>query len=37
MNKVYPLELTEENEEIHEENEQIDRPRRKAAIIADLK
>ena len=37
MNKVYPLELVEENEEIRKEDEQRDRPRRKAKIIADLK
>ena len=36
-NKVYPLELVEENEEIRKEDEQRDRPRRQAAIIADLK
>ena len=37
VNKVYPLELAEENEEIRKENEQRDRPCRQAAIIADLK
>ena len=37
VNKLYPLELVEENEEIRKENEQKDRPRRQAAIIADLK
>ena len=36
-NKVYPLELVEENEEIRKEDEQRDRPRRQATIIADLK
>ena len=37
VNKVYPLELAEENEEICKEDEQRNRPPRKAAIIADLK
>ena len=37
VNKVYPLELVEENEEIRKEDEQRDRPRRQAAITADLK
>ena len=37
VNKVYPLELVAENDEIRKENEQRDRPRRQAAIIADLK
>ena len=37
VNKLYPLELVEENEEIRKENEQKDRPRRQATIIADLK
>ena len=37
VNKVYPLELVEENEEIHNEDEQRNIPRRQAAIIADLK
>ena len=37
VNKVYPLELVEENEEIRKENEQRDRSRRQATIIADLK
>ena len=37
MNKVYPLELVAENDEIRKENEQRDRPRRQAAIIVDLK
>ena len=36
VNKVYPLELVEENDEIRKENEQRDRPRRQAA-KADLK
>ena len=36
VNKVYPLELVTENDEIRKENEQRDRPRRQAAIIADL-
>ena len=34
VNKVYPL---EENEEIRRKDEQRNRPRRQAAIIADLK
>ena len=37
VNKVYPLELVEENEEISKKDEQRNRPRRQAAIIADLK
>ena len=37
VNKVYPLELVEENEEICKEKEQRDTPRREAEIIADLK
>ena len=37
VNKVYTLELVEENEEIRKEDEQRDRPRRQAAITADLK
>ena len=37
VNKVYPLELVEENEEIRKEDEQRDRPRRQAAVTADLK
>ena len=37
VNKVYPLELVEENEEIRKKDEQRNRPRRQAAIIADLK
>ena len=37
VNKVYLLELVEENEEIRKEDEQRNRPRRQAAIIADLK
>ena len=37
VNKVYPLELVEENEEICKEEEQRDTPRREAEIIADLK
>ena len=37
VNKVYPLELVEENEEIRNEDEQRNIPSRKAAIIADLK
>ena len=37
VNKVYPLELVAENDKISKENEQKDRPRRQAAIIADLK
>ena len=37
VNKVYPLELVEENEEIRKEDEQRDRPRRQATIMADLK
>ena len=37
VNKVYPLELVEENEEISKKDEQRSRPRRQAAIIADLK
>ena len=37
VNKVYPLELVEKNEEIRKEDEQRNRPPRKAAIIADLK
>ena len=32
VNKVYPLELVEENEEICKEMEQRNRPRRQAAI-----
>ena len=36
VNKVCPLELIKENDEICKENEQRDRPRRQAAIIADL-
>ena len=36
VNKVYPLELVKENNEICKENEQRDRPRRQAAVIADL-
>ena len=36
VNKVYPLELVEQNDEIRKENEQRDRPRRQAA-KADLK
>ena len=37
VNKVYLLELVEENEEIRKKDEQRNRPRRQAAIIADLK
>ena len=37
VNKVYPLELVEENKEIRKEDEQRDRPRRQAAVTADLK
>ena len=37
VNKVYPLELVEENEEISKKDEQRNRQRRQAAIIADLK
>ena len=37
VNKVYPLELVEENEEIRKEDEHRDRPRRQAAVTADLK
>ena len=37
MNKLYPLELVADNDEIRKENEQRDRPRRQATIIADLK
>ena len=37
VNKVYPLELVEENEEISKEDEQRNKPPRPAAIIADLK
>ena len=37
VNKVYPLELVAKNDELRKENEQRDRPRRQAAIIADLK
>ena len=37
VNKVYPLELVEENEEICKKDEQRNRPRRQASIIADLK
>ena len=37
VNKVYLLKLIEENEEVHKENEQRDRPGRQTAIIADLK
>ena len=37
VNKIYPLELVEENEKIRKQDEQRDRPRRQAAIIADLK
>ena len=37
VNKVYPLELVEENKEIHKEDEHRNRPCRKAAILADLK
>ena len=37
VNKVYPLELVEENEEIRKKDEQRDRPRRQAAVTADLK
>ena len=37
VNKVYPLEVVEESEETLKENEQRDRPRRQAAIIADLR
>ena len=37
VNKVYPLELVEENEEIRKEDEQRNRLRRQASIIADLK
>ena len=37
VNKVYPLELVEESEEIRKEDEQRNRPRRQEAIIANLK
>ena len=37
VNKVYPLELVEENEEISKEKKQRDTPPRETAIIADLK
>ena len=37
VNKAYRLELAADSDEIRKENEQRDRPRRQAAIIADLK
>ena len=37
VNKVYPLELVEENEEIRKKDEQRNRLLRQTAIIADLK
>ena len=37
MNKVYLLELVEENNKIHKEKEQADRPGRQAVVITDLK
>ena len=37
VNKVYPLELVAENDELRKENEQRDRPCTQAAIIADMK
>ena len=36
VNKVYPIELVKENDEICKENEQRARPRRQGAITADL-
>ena len=36
VNKVYPIELVKENNEIYKENEQRNRPCRQGAIIADL-
>ena len=37
VNRVYPLELVESNEDIRKEDEQRDRPRRRSSIIAHMK
>ena len=37
LNKVYHLELVQENEEIYKEDEQRERPGRQGAIIAELR